>query len=78
MVFGRFMMTDFNIWLRLLLHDLVGLSGRRDVSFVRVLSSSAAEAALADAYCFAGGPVPDRELVLGRVLHVLGRQAWWS
>ena len=28
--------------------------------------SSAAEAALADAYCFAAGPVPDRGLVLGR------------
>ena len=28
--------------------------------------SSAAEAALADAYQFSGGPVPDRGLVLGR------------
>ena len=28
--------------------------------------SSAVEAALADAYRFAGGPVPDRGLVLGR------------
>ena len=28
--------------------------------------SSAAESALADAYCFAGGPVPERRRVLGR------------
>ena len=28
--------------------------------------SSAAETALADAYCFSGGRVPDRGLVLGR------------
>ena len=34
---------------------------------------SAAESALADACCFAGGPVPDRGLVLGRgVASVLG------
>ena len=37
-----------------------------DVSRAWSVWSSAAEAALADAYKFAGGPVPDRGLVLGR------------
>ena len=37
-----------------------------DVSRACDVWSSAAEAALADAYQFAGGPVPDRGLVLGR------------
>ena len=37
-----------------------------DVSHAWDVWSSASEAALADAYQFAGGPVPDRGLVLGR------------
>ena len=39
---------------------------RRDVSSAWLVWSSAVEAALADAYRFAGGPVPDKGLVLGR------------
>ena len=38
-----------------------------DVSLAWMIWSSAVEAALADAYRFAGGPVPDSGLVLGRV-----------
>ena len=37
-----------------------------DVSSAWAVWSSAAETALADAYCFSGGLVPDRGLVLGR------------
>ena len=37
-----------------------------DVSSAWAVWSSAAETALADAYCFSGGPVPDRGLVFGR------------
>ena len=37
-----------------------------DVSRAWSIWSSAAEAALVDAYQFAGGPVPDRGLVFGR------------
>ena len=37
-----------------------------DVSRAWLVWSGAAEAALADAYRFAGGPVPTRGLVLGR------------
>ena len=37
-----------------------------DVSSARAVWSSAAESALSDAYCFSGGPVPCRGLVLGR------------
>ena len=37
-----------------------------DVSSAWAVWSSAAESALADAYYFSGGPVPDRGLVLGR------------
>ena len=37
-----------------------------DVSSAWAIWSSAAETALADAYCFSGGPVSDRGLVLGR------------
>ena len=36
------------------------------MSLELVLLSSAAETALADAYRFAGGPVPERGLVMGR------------
>ena len=39
---------------------------RVDVSSAWLIWSSAVEAALADAYRFAGGPVPDNGLVLGR------------
>ena len=39
---------------------------RGDVSSAWLVWSSAVEAALADAYRFAGGPVPDDGLVLGR------------
>ena len=38
-----------------------------DVSRAWLVGSGAAEAALADAYRFSGGPVPNRGLVLGRV-----------
>ena len=38
---------------------------RGDVSSAWLILSSAVEAALADAYRFAGGPVPDNGLVLG-------------
>ena len=37
-----------------------------DVSSAWLIWSSAAEGALADAFRFAGGPIPDRGLVLGR------------
>ena len=37
-----------------------------DVSSAWAVWSSAAESALADAYCFSGGPIPSRGLVLGR------------
>ena len=39
---------------------------REGVSDGWMVWSGAAETALADAFCFAGGPVPDRGLVLGR------------
>ena len=45
---------------------LDGASDCGDVSLAWMIWSSAIEAALADAYRFAGGPVPDRGLVLGR------------
>ena len=50
--------------------DALNLDGsltRGDVSSAWLIWSSAVEAALADAYRFAGGPVPDNGLVLGRV-----------
>ena len=50
--------------------DALGFDGALedgDVSHAWSIWSSAAEAALADAYLFSGGPVPDRGLVLGRV-----------
>ena len=49
--------------------DALNLDGsltRGDVSSAWLIWSSAVEAALADAYRFAGGPVPDNGLVLGR------------
>ena len=48
--------------------DALGLDealGDGDVSHARSIWSSAAEAALADAYQFSGGPVPERGIVLG-------------
>ena len=64
--FGRFMMNGFSsclgemllVWI---MHFCVG-----DVSSAWKIWSSAAESALADAFRFAGGPVPTRGLVLGR------------
>ena len=46
--------------------NLDGSLARGDVSSAWLIWSSAVEAALADAYRFAGGPVPDSGLVLGR------------
>ena len=49
--------------------DALNLDGsltRGDVSSAWLIWSSSVEAALADAYRFAGGPVPDNGLVLGR------------
>ena len=54
--------------------DLDSALDHGDVSRVWVVWSSAVEAALADAYRFAGGPVPDRGLVLGRGVF----RPWWS
>ena len=48
--------------------DALGLDGAleiRDVSHAWSIWSSAAEAALADAYQFSGGPVPDKRSGLG-------------
>ena len=45
--------------------NLDGSLARGDVSSAWLIWSSAVEAALADAYRFAGGPVPDSGLVLG-------------
>ena len=41
-------------------------SGAGDVSRAWLVWSRAAEAAVADAYCFSGGPAHDQGLVLGR------------
>ena len=50
-----------------------------DVSRAWLVWSGAAEAALADAYRFCGGPLPGRGLVLGREnAFFSSRQAWWS
>ena len=46
--------------------NLDGSSAFGDVSLAWMIWSSAVEAALADAYRFAGGPVPDSGPVLGR------------
>ena len=49
--------------------DALGLDDallRGDVSCAWMVWSSAAEKALADAFRFAGGPVPARGLILGR------------
>ena len=64
--FGRFMMRGFSLCLGedALNLDEALLSG--DVSSAWMVWSSAAEKALADAFQFAGGPVPSRGLVLGR------------
>ena len=45
--------------------NLDGSLANGDVSLASMIWSSAVEAALADAYRFAGGPVPDSGLVLG-------------
>ena len=64
--FGRIIMTGCSACLRLMLLVLLGLFVMGDVSSACVIWSSVAETALADSYCFAGGPVVDRGLVLGR------------
>ena len=46
--------------------------GDGDVSLAWLVWSRAAEAALADAYCFSGGPAPCQGLVLGRGVARLG------
>ena len=46
--------------------NLDGALDHGDVSRAWMVWSSAVQAALADAYRFVGGPVPDRGLVLGR------------
>ena len=46
--------------------NLAGALREGDVSSALDVWSSAAETALADAYRFAGGPIPDRELALAR------------
>ena len=46
--------------------NLDGSLANGDVSLAWMIWSSAVEAALADAYRFAGGPVPDSGLVFGR------------
>ena len=43
-----------------------------DVSQAWAVWSSAAESALVDAYCFSGGPLPSRGLVLGRAVLLSG------
>ena len=48
-----------------------------DVSSAWLVWSRAAEAALADAYRFSGGPLPSRGLVLGRCF-VSCCAAWWT
>ena len=59
----------------LLLDESLGLD---DVSMAWTVWSRAAEAALADAYQFSGGPLPSRGLVLGRgYCFVSLGSAWW-
>ena len=60
------MMSDFSLCLArmfLLLDESLGVD---DVSIARLVWSRAAEAALADAFRFSGGPLPSGGLVLGR------------
>ena len=47
--------------------------GRDDVSLAWTVRSGAAEAALADAFRFSGGPLPSRGLILGRSAALLRR-----
>ena len=55
-----------NSWLGLMHFCWMSLCGRMDVPRAWLVFSGAAETALADAYRFAGGPVPVRGLVVGR------------
>ena len=49
-----------------------------DVSQALLVWSGAAETALADAYRFAGAPIPVRVIVAGRcTARFCGCQAWW-
>ena len=64
--FGRFMITGCSSWPGWMLVSLDESLGVGDVSRVWLVWSSATETALADVYRFAGGPVPDRGLIVGR------------
>ena len=64
-------MTGCSLWLGSMLSVQMALSSDEsldagDVSRAWLVCSSAPETALADAYRFAGGPVPDRGLIMGR------------
>ena len=67
---GQRVWEIYNDWLQFMAgFDALGLDESlcaRDVSGAWLVWSSAAETALADAYQFAGGPVPERGLVMGR------------
>ena len=65
--FGISVMIGYSFMSRDDALDLDGSLANGDVSLAWMIWSSAVEAALADAYRFAGGPVPDSGLVLGRV-----------
>ena len=64
--FGRFMMSGFSLCLVVMLFCLMSLLVWMMFSMAWTVWSRAAEAALADAYRFSGGPLPSRELILGR------------
>ena len=71
--FGRFCDERLQFMSRcdaLLLDESLGLD---DVSMAWTVWSRAAEAALADAYQFSGGPLPSKGLVLGRGTALLRR-----
>ena len=63
--FEMYMMIGLQLMSRDDALDLDSALDHGDVSRAWVVWSSAVEAALADAYRFAGGPVPDRGLVFG-------------
>ena len=64
--FGISLMIGYSLCLGDDALNLDGSLADGDVSLAWMIWSSAVEAALADAYRFAGGPVPDNDLVLGR------------
>ena len=65
-VWDIYMMIDSSLRLGMMLFHLDDSLANGDVSSAWLVWSSAVEAALADAYRFAGGPVPDNGLVMGR------------